>query len=243
MVRRQRKTALRLGGTLVLVAALGLGGCVSNSYSFGGGDYYEPLTPAQAALREQTDRFNETVATGAVAGALLGALVGALADSRNPGRGAAIGAAAGGVLGGASGYYIASENEQYASREQALEARIQAARNEAASYRQIAASSSKVAAENRRKLAQLEQQYRNGQISARDYKARTAAMHEDLRLMDEALSNAGEVRQKIYDDSGYAGPQGRASLGQSNADIARSAEEIARSRDELARALATVPDA
>lgn len=242
MMRQGRNKALRLGATLVLAASLGLGGCVSNSYSFGGGGYDEPLTPAQAALRDQTDRFNETVATGAVAGAMLGALLGALTDSKNPGRGAVIGAAAGGVIGGASGYYIATENEQYASREQALEARIQAAQNEAASYRQIAASSSKVAAENRRKLAMLEQQYRNGQISAREYKGRTEAMYEDVRLMDEALSNAGEVRQKIAQDSGYADSYGRSSLGQSNADIGRSAAEIARSRDELLRALSVVPE-
>lgn len=243
MVARVRVPGLRPLGVMVLVTALGLGGCATGGGGGYGYDYDQPLTPAQAALRQQTDRFNDTVATGAVAGALLGALVGALADSDNRGRGALIGAAAGGALGGASGYYIASQNEQYASREQALDARIQAASNEANSYRQIAASSARVAADNRQKIALLEQQYRAGQISAKDYRNRTASMQEDLRLMDEALSNAGEVRQKIAEDGSQIGGQGRANLNQAQADIGRSAQDIARSRDELARALATVPDA
>lgn len=241
MVARVKVPLLRPLGVMVLVAALGLGGCATGGG--GGYGYDEPLSPAQAALRQQTDRFNDTVATGAVAGALLGALVGALSDSKNRGRGALIGAAAGGALGGASGYYIASQNEQYASREQALDARIQAASNEANSYRQIAASSARVAADNRRKIALLEQQYRAGQISAKDYRNRTASMQEDLRLMDEALSNADEVRQKMAEDSSHVGGQGRANLNQAQADIGRSTQDIARSRDELARALASVPDA
>lgn len=238
MVRRLKTGSMRFCGVLALSAALALGGCATGGASYDG----TPLTPAQAALRAQTDRFNETVATGAVAGALLGALIGAISDSKNPGRGAAIGAAAGGVLGGASGYYIATENERYANQEQALQARIEAARNEADSYRKIASASARVAADNRQRIATLEQQYRNGQISARDYKARTASMEDDLRLMDEALANSRDVRSKMAQDSAYAGSYGRASLNQSNADIGRSAQEIARSRDELARALAAVPE-
>lgn len=232
--------SLRPLGVMVLVGSLALGGCASGGGGYG---YQEPLTPAQAALRQQTDRFNDTVATGVVAGALLGALVGALSDSKNRGRGAAIGAAAGGVIGGASGYYIATQSEQYASREQALDARIQAANNEANSYRQIAASSSRVVADNRQKIALLDKQYRAGQISAKDYRARTASMYEDLKLMDEALANAGDVRQKMAEDSNYAGGAGRAGLNRAQADISRSAQDIARSRDDLARALASVPDA
>ncbi|RJF88185.1 hypothetical protein D3874_15145 [Oleomonas cavernae] len=68
-------------------------------------------------------------------------------------------------------------------------------------------------------------------------------MQDDLRLMDEALANANDVRQKIGQDAGYAGGYGRQSLNQSGADIGRSAAQIARSRDELARALAAAPDA
>ncbi|MFA5119849.1 YMGG-like glycine zipper-containing protein [Zavarzinia sp.] len=247
MVRRRSRHMVRLGGTLALAAALGLAGCASGGRyggdPYGGGYYDQSLTPAQSALRSQTDRFNETVGTGAVAGALLGALIGAAADPHHAGRGAAIGAVAGGLVGGASGYYIASQNEQYASREQALDARIQAAQNEAQSYRQIAQSSARVAAENRQRIAELEQQYRRGQISAKDFAARTEVMNEDLQRMDEALSNANDVRQKMGQDAAYAGPQGRSMLGQANADIGRSQAEIARSRDELARALAAVPDA
>jgi len=243
MLRRVTRPTLRFGSVVLLVGALGLGGCVSNSYSLGGSDYGEPLTPAQAALRDQTDRFNETVGTGVAAGAILGALLGAAVDSDDRGRGAAIGALAGGALGGVSGYYIATENESYANTEQALDARIAAAQREADSYRKIASSSARVAADNRQRLIQLEQQYRNGQISAKQYRDRTASMQDDLRLMDEALANANDVRQKIGQDAGSAGGYGRQSLNQSGADIGRSAAQIARSRDELARALAAAPDA
>ncbi|WP_147385680.1 hypothetical protein [Oleomonas cavernae] len=87
MLRRVTRPTLRFGTVVLLVGALGLGGCVSNSYSLGGSDYDEPLTPAQAALRDQTDRFNETVGTGVAAGAILGALLGAAVDSDDRGRG------------------------------------------------------------------------------------------------------------------------------------------------------------
>jgi len=73
----------------------------------------EPLSPAQQQLRSQTERFNETVATGAVVGALaLGILGALLAGPRNRGEGAALGALAGAAIGGASGYYIATRNER-----------------------------------------------------------------------------------------------------------------------------------
>lgn len=242
MLRRLTRPTLRAATVALLIGTLGLGGCVSNSYSFGDGGYDQPLTPAQAALRDQTDRFNETVGTGVAAGAILGAVLGALVDSDNRGRGAAIGAVAGGALGGVSGYYIATQNESYSNREQALDARISAAQREAQSYRQIAASSARVAADNRQRIAQLEAQYRAGKITAKEYRDRTASMQEDLHLMDQALANANDVRQKIGEDSRYADGYGRSSLGQSSSDIGQSAAQIARSRDELARALATAPD-
>src|SRR5882724_804071 len=135
--------------TVIFAITLALAGCAHI-----GGASDANLTPAERQLRDSTDRFNETVATGAVAGAILGALLGALVSSNNRGAGA----------------YVASRNESYASAEAGRDAQLAAAQKELANYRDIARYSDQVVAENQKKLATLDAQYKNGQMDAKQYR-------------------------------------------------------------------------
>jgi len=193
----------------------------------------EPLSPAQQQLRSQTERFNETVATGAVVGALaLGILGALLAGPRNRGEGAALGALAGAAIGGASGYYIATRNERFATREQAANARIAAANREAADLERTALAAEQVAKENRARLAALQARVRAGQATQAELRAQAATAREDLGLMNEAIAHSRKVEGAMRAD----GVPQAASVQESR----RRMEEAAR---ELEGALAQVPAA
>lgn len=194
----------------------------------------EPLSPAQRQLREQNERFAETVATGAIAGALLLGLVGALAAGpRNRGEGALVGAAAGAALGAAAGHYIAKRNQRFATREQAAAARIAAANEEAAEQEAAAQAAQAVAAENRAKIARLEARIRAGEANAAQLARSRRAAEEDLAAIDTAIENNRRVEAAMRSDGAI--PQ---------ADrVAESRRRMEESARELREALARVPAA
>jgi uncharacterized membrane protein len=211
-----------------LAAAVALAGCAS-TYDDG-----RPLTPAQRELRQQNERFNETIATGAVVGAVtLGILGALLAGPRDRGTGAVIGATAGAMAGAAAGHYLATRNERFASREQAAIARTDAARREAAELARTARASEQVAAENRARLRQLEAQLRSGQATAGQLAAQQRAAQQDLALMDSAIDHAHKVESAMRQD-------GVADQAASVAESRRRMEDSAR---QLREALARSPKA
>src|SRR3954447_24391464 len=75
------------------------------------------LTPLQQTMRDQSSRWNQTVATGAVAGAALGAGIGALAGGKNRGTAALLGGLAGAAAGGLAGTVVANNNLAFENRE------------------------------------------------------------------------------------------------------------------------------
>ncbi|MCC7283288.1 MAG: hypothetical protein IT556_12955 [Acetobacteraceae bacterium] len=210
-----------LSGALALLM---LGACASSAND-------PSLTPAQRALRQQTERFNETVATGAVAGALLGALAGALLAGNNRGNrlgGAAIGAAAGAALGGAGGYYIAGRNQRYASREQAAQSRLEAAQRESADLARTAALSDQVSRENAAKLAAARERYAAGQITRAQLDAQLRQAKADLALIQQGVEHSIKVEGAMRTD-GVGGEASR---------VATSREQMQESADRLQAALA-----
>lgn len=193
----------------------------------------EPLSPAQQQLRSQTERFNDTVATGVVVGAIALGLLGALLGGNNSrGQGAVLGAAAGAALGGAAGYYIATRNEQFANREQAANARIAAANREANDLERTALAAEQVAKENRARLAQLQAKVRAGEATASQLRAQAQTAQTDLGLMNEAIEHSRKVESAMRADGA---PQAA-----SVADSRKRMEDAAR---ELQGALAQVPAA
>ena len=193
----------------------------------------EPLTPAQQQLRSQNERFNGTIATGAVVGAIaLGILGALLAGPRNRGEGAALGALAGAAVGGAAGTYIAARNERYATREQAANARIAAANREAAELERTALAAEQVAKENRERLAALQARVKAEQATAAQLRAQQATAQQDLELMNEAIAHSRKVEGAMRAD----GVPQAASV----QDSRRRMEDAAR---DLQGALAQVPAA
>lgn len=188
------------------------------------------LTPAQRALRQQSERFNETVATGALAGAALGALAGALLAGNNRGNragGIALGAAAGAAIGGGTGWYIASRNERYASREQAAQARIEAAQRESADLARTAMLSDQVARENEAKLADARRRLSAGAITRQQYAQQVASARKDLELIQDGVEHSRKVEGAMRQD-GVPGEAAR---------VATSRQQMQESAQRLERAL------
>lgn len=226
--------ALRLPVVLVVVASLGLSGCVTTSTAS------ENLTPAQRELRQQTERFNETVAVGAAAGAILGCALGAALNRNNRAGGCAAGGVLGGVAGAGSGYYIATRNQQFATREQASQARIEAARKEADDLSRTAEVANRVARENKAQINSLDARYKARQITAEQYKAQTVAMREDAQTMKRASEEAGKAANQMAADSAGAGA-GSGAVRDQAVRAAQAKRNIDTAVAELEAALARVP--
>ncbi|MCB9946526.1 MAG: hypothetical protein H6842_01715 [Rhodospirillaceae bacterium] len=186
---------------LALVLATGLGACQTTKRASG----YNP-TPQEQALAERNGRFNQTIGEGVLAGAALGALIGGLAGDW---EGAAIGAASGALVGGAAGYFVASENQSYASAEQALNGQIQQARAQIAGYQQDLQMTRELVATRRTRIAQVNAQLRAGQISQAQYQAERAQLQSAINVVQENIRshehNIQLIQQEIsrFQAQGY----------------------------------------
>ncbi|MCB9960315.1 MAG: glycine zipper 2TM domain-containing protein [Rhodospirillaceae bacterium] len=216
---------------------------VSACGSTGGRASSENLTPAQRNLREEADRFNQTIGEGAIAGAIVGGILGALVSDDNRLAGAAIGAAAGAVVGGGAGYFVAVQNEDYASQEDRLEAEIAAAQQDVARYREIVRTTQQVVDQHKARIAQLNAQYRSGQVSLTTVQSEQATMRQDLELIDGLIQ---ENRNMVanYDEEIAANRQQGVpaqSLSAARADLVREREALQAQYDELVAAVSGLP--
>lgn len=191
---------LRLRAVVFMsIAAMLLSACATSS---AGGRYGEPLTPEETRLREQRQNFTVTVAQGAVAGAALGALIGGLAGG---GRGAAIGAGIGGLTGGVTGAYIASQQRKYANEEARVDAMIADVQNDNDQLRQYVTTAEEVIAADKQKLAVLDAQYANKEISRSEARAKLARIKENRDVIQDALNDLNKKREQYA----YAAEQTR----------------------------------
>ena len=220
-----RKTGLALASVLMLAA------CQS-----GVGGSSGPLTPQQQALRDQSNRWWQTTATGALAGAATGAAIGALASSGNRGSGALIGAGIGLLAGTLAGAMVAERNLGFEKREASAQDRIASAQQVAANLQQAAATSEMVTQQNLQRLSALQRQYEAKQISAAQYRAETNAMREDVDLMRKTAQEAGEARQKLA-----ANAQQVPQLMSEDPKISSAQQRMNKSANDLDAALRTVP--
>jgi hypothetical protein len=230
MIRLNRSRKL----VTIVAFSLALTGCVTAQDA--------QLSPAEQRLNQSASRFNETVATGAVVGAVLGAFLGALvAGPNNRQEGAMFGAAAGTALGAGSGYYIATRNEQYASREQAMNARITAAQREVDSFRDLAQSSRQVTEENMRKLSALRQRFDARQISADEYRRQAASSRQMSDLMTKAISEGEKVSRQLEQDTATTSGTYQRTLAEAKRQVDQQVQVIRDSQVRLAQSLAAVP--
>ena len=222
-------------GAAALALALALPACATQGGGMYGGG---PLTPQQQALRDQSGRWYRTVGTGALAGAAGGAAIGAMAAPRNRGTGALIGAGAGLLAGVLAGALVAERNLAFENREGSATQRIAAAEQIAANLNSAAAASEQVTADNRRRLAQLDRQYRGGQITSAQYQAQVQTMHQDVEVMRKTAGEARDARQRLVASAGEV-PQ----LMTQEAKIDGAQRRLEVSASELEDALRKVPGA
>lgn len=218
---------------IALVAALGLAACQTTGGGSSGGTGYSHLSPEQRQLRQQADRFNQTVTEGAVIGAIGGALLGALINRDNPGRGMLIGGVAGAGVGAGAGYAVASQQQQYASQEQRLNSLIQASEQEIQANRQAIAATEQVVRSQRANIAQLRQAHANGQIDANRYRSELARVQEDreaiARLVEGNSRSIAQMNQDI---------QSLRNNRQNTRELEQRKAQLERDRDALQRQLA-----
>ena len=227
------------GLVLALILAVGVAGCATSNGSVDEAS----LTPEQRQLRTEASRFNQTIGEGAVVGALGGALLGALLGGDDPLAGAAIGAAAGAAVGAGAGYFVASQNETYATEEARLNAQIEAARRDAARYRTIVDTTRSVVDGHKRNIARLNRQYRSGQITASQYQTEVASVSGDLEsiqsLIDENRTIVGAYDQEI---SGMrASQQNPGQLVAARNEMIRQRQNLEAEYEELLEAVDAAP--
>jgi hypothetical protein len=151
-----------------------------------------PMTPEQQELHASNNRFNSTMAEGAIVGALGGALIGYLGGG---GKGALIGAGAGLAAGTAAGFLVAQNNYAQARTEKNYQAAIADAQSEAAAFGRDAALSEKIAEQATFQAGQLNAQYQARTITAAQYRQSPAGYEATIRDLD--AKNAAAQKQLI----------------------------------------------
>lgn len=151
----------------------------------------EDLTPAQIRMRERASAFNKTIWEGVAAGAGAGALAGGL-FSDDWLKGAIIGATVGAIVGGAAGAYVAKKQEQYADREEVLDAMTADVQQKNLEAQNLIETMREVVAEDNLKLVALNEQYQQKLISDADYRRELAVVQSDRELIDQAIDKAGK---------------------------------------------------
>ncbi len=200
---RRYSTVTTLSYLVVAASLTGLSGCMATmpSSSSGGAGYagYSPAsyTPAEQDLRQQSQLFSKTSMQGCVAGAAAGALLGLLVDSmQNDGRNNSrrdkmlIGAAGGCAAGMAANAYVQNKRGQYHNNETRINAMIVEVRNDNQRLSNLVATTRKVIADDKRRIAEVNRQYRDKQISANEARAQLARVNENRRLLDNTIDGA-----------------------------------------------------
>lgn len=136
----RQKPALKSAAVLLSLSLL-LPACQNPNASASG----QPLTAEQQAMRQQSQRWNQTAATGALAGAATGAAAAAAFGRGNTGQNALIGAGIGALVGLAAGMAVAERNLAFENREASASQRIQSAQQVANNLNNTAAASEQVA--------------------------------------------------------------------------------------------------
>ncbi len=222
-----------------LVVIFGASAC----QTAGGGSANDPnLTPAQRELRAEADRFNQTVGEGAVIGAIGGALLGALV-SDNRATGALIGAAAGAAVGAGTGYFVASQNQQYATREQQIRAQIQAAQQDVARYGRVVASTQRVVDQHKTNIASLNAQYRAGRVTAQQFRAQTAGVRDDIVAIQSLISQNEQSVQAYEQEIGQMRREGSntSEMVTARNQMIQRRQQLQAQYDDLVRVVGSAP--
>ncbi len=174
---------------------MALSGCATTSN--------KNLTPEEIKMREQANTYNQTIAEGALVGCAAGALIGALVASKNDRlAGAAIGCGAGGLVGGGAGAYVANKQENYANKEDQINAMIEDVRLENKKLGELNASVRQVVAQDKARINQIDADLASGAITMKEAKNRIASVDENTKYIDNTLTELRK-RRDTYDNAAY----------------------------------------
>lgn len=202
------KTSVMLRTTLLVAAIGGLSGCVATMPSGPTGASSNPAgrattaayTPAERRLRQESNLFSQTAMQGCLAGAVAGALVGLLATRReNRGRGAMIGAAGGCAAGFAVNAYVQNQRGQYRNNEARINAMIADVRADNQKLAGMVSTTRSVIADDKRRIAAVNAQYLNQQISVDQARVELARVKENRALLNNTINNV-KKRESDWND-------------------------------------------
>lgn len=164
------------------------------------------LTPAELQLRDEANKFNETVAGGVVTGLIIGGILGALAGSASGNNrdsvlsGALIGAAAGGILGGVDGYMTAKAQENANNKVRMLNAMADDVRKDNETLKRQVATAEQVLADSKAQLDQIKQDVASKKMTVDQANAERVKIEENRALL-QTLVNNGNKKLANYRDA------------------------------------------
>lgn len=187
----------RLGLAAALAGALALQGCATIP---AGVDANDPCSANRQPLVEAQQRYNETIAVGAVSGAALGALIGGLATG--DWGGALAGAAIGGVS-GAVGGYLQAKAQQASNRAQVIDAINQDVRDSRRYVSRIGEGIRRLNTCRANEVADLRRRIQAGAVSGEAARAELAVLRsriaDDRRLVNAVIGEVNENRGVFAD--------------------------------------------
>lgn len=249
----QRPTAvMALFGLFIAVSLTGLSGCYATVPTTGASASYASYSPAEEALRKQAQPFSQTSMQGCVAGAAAGALLGLLvdsmqnSDSKHSRRNSVlIGAAGGCAAGMAANVYVQNKRNQYQSNEVRINAMIADVRADNECIAGLISTTRKVIADDKRRIAEVNRQYRDKQISAAQARAELARVKENRRLLGNTIGGVKE-REENWSEVARIERSSGANTRQLDAEIGQLKNKVAVLEAEAAlidREIAATPAA
>ena len=199
--------------TMALATSLaGLSGCVATMPDGepGSGVRATPAsyTPAEQRLRNQAQPFSKTSLQACVAGAAAGALLGVLVDSlRDDNRTNSrrnkvlIGAAGGCVAGMATNVYVQKKRNQFQDNETRINAVIADVREDNERISDLVSTTREVIANDKRRIAEVNRQIRNKEISSAQARAELAGVRENRRLIGNTIEGVKQRKSNWSDIS------------------------------------------
>jgi hypothetical protein len=185
---------------LVVAIAVALAGCKTAGPTQSSSSV--PLTPAEQQMRQDQDRFRDTVISGVLTGAVAGAAVGAIGaaifggDSKQIRNSAIGGAVVGATVTGIDAYVTAKQEQAGRDKIRAVQAATADVQTDNRKLQAYLDSSSRVLAEGKARLASLRSDVQQKKIGTADAEAARAREERNIASMNETLTNAKSTRDQ-----------------------------------------------
>lgn len=209
-------------------------------YGTGGGLFnasYQPLTPDERLLREQSDGFVQDnvfggAATGAIIGCVLGAVAGALLahDARSAAIGCGAGGLGGAVVGGVDGYMQAKSAQAQANQVLMTRAVAQDVRKQNEQLSAAVQTAQRVVDNDQRHLDELNAKLAAKQMTLDQARAEASVVRSNTQQIEAILADAQEKRDKFVQARNQLHSGDTAGL---DAEIARLNREIAQLQHQV----------